>query len=65
MMSNKLSEYVQGEDLEYVRNFLNASNKGYSNNFIGGEVIVDLILALRDTNARLRDLEDSNGCKES
>jgi len=57
MRHNGLSEHVQGDDLEYVQNFINTSNKGLSNNFIGYEVVVDLILALRDTNERLKELE--------
>lgn len=58
MRHDGLIEYVQGDDLEYVQNFINNSNKGRSNNFIGYEVIIDLILALRDTNERLKELEN-------
>lgn len=51
---------VQGDDLEYVKSFINAANRGSSNNFIGYEVIIDLILALRDTNQRLKELEENS-----
>lgn len=62
MRHDGLIEYVQGDDLEYVQNFINTSNKGRSNNFIGYEVIIDLILSLRDTNERLKEKENAD-CK--
>ena len=58
MIHSGLDKYVKGEDLEYVKSFINASNQGKSNNDIGYAVIIDLILALRDTNQRLKDLEE-------
>ena len=57
MYHNGLDKLVQGKDLEYVQNFVNAANKGQSNNFIGVEVVVDLIIALRNCNERIKELE--------
>lgn len=56
--SNELSKFVQGKDLEYVVNFVTAANSGYSRSFVGIEVVVNLILAIRDTNQRLSELEE-------
>lgn len=58
MNDNELSRYASGTDLEYIINFVTASNHGYSKSFIGNEVITSLILALRDTNDRLKSLEE-------
>lgn len=55
---NELSKYASGKDLEYIVNFVTAANSGKSYSFIGVEVVVNLILAIRDTNQRLSDLED-------
>ena len=58
MYHNRLDKLVQGKDLEYVQNFVNAANKGQSNNFIGVEVVVDLIIALKNCNERIKELEN-------
>lgn len=59
MFHNGLGTLVQGEDLEYVQSFINAANKGKSNNFIGTEVVVDLIIALKNSNERIKELENN------
>ena len=57
---NELSRFAQGDDLDYIVNYVTAANKGVSRSFIGREVITSLILSLRDTNERIKALEDAH-----
>lgn len=55
---NELSKYASGKDLEYIVNFVNAANSGRNCSHVGIETVLNLILAIRDTNQRLSELEE-------